>query len=1155
MKGNLLHFGIVFLIVLYALPALAQLNGTGYYIIRNAQYDNHYISIANDKLIYSTIVNSGGGANNLARNTNTYAPYAFNCVDAYLRNDIHMNTTEYRDPAQIVYLKKGTEANAYNIIGQGTSILALTTGMYDGSGGDIFFQDLWVKIRSAGGSGANTLYTASILLKARVVAYVGFPISSNAELGTRYFTENSEGKFAISESSDTDSAKWKVEKITYFNVPPPYVEYNGKYYTTLKVPFECSLGNNVEKAYVIHAVNSGSLDYEEITGTIPAGTPVILQCSSNSPAECTMNLPANHQASPPACALDTGYYAKSAPAANEMDYYVEAGNTNLLKGTYYRNTDGNVPYVNYKNVTANLSGNHYTTYNRTYNPSASSTGQKYILGINANGNLGFVKATSTNPAPSGILPANKAWMTVEGEFAVAKPTFDPTAGTKNNPLYVTINCATTGATIYYTTDGTDPTTSGTRQEYTGPVYVKNTTTIKAYAVLGDGNGEGLFNNTSAVASAKYTLKVATPTFDPPAGNYSSPQTVTINCATEGATIYYTLDGSTPSNKKTLYTGPITVDHDMTIKAIAYNSPMSASAVGTAAYTFPKIIASPSALTINEDGGSFTVTGSHLITNVSVTPSTDFSTTIESEVNTIEPWGFVSNEGSVDGTVNVTYQGRSLNTQGSIDLGTEGLSISVPVTYIPDIYIVTDNGIQNQWNYNGAKMAYNDGIYTATFTAPLDNTFILFARKASLGDNERWGTRYVFGPNSGGDWVMPNSSTANGTIDVNDDDPIQFTQAGTYFITIDATDANNPTFTIARVPEKTLAEIESTGTVGSRYVVSDELIGAWAVGNILWAKDQGQQSIDKRPAKADYQTDYERTHKMHHDNITWTLQKGEWDESNWVALDFSNLTGVSASSYVGKKISGIKGTYSDNQNFRIDLSEVAEPIEDESLVGLYPSPGNMPNPAAFTEYGAAFNSYLPANFYTSNQNKEIDGTVVGVLTHDTQDANNPDSQVNLYFMNPKIQEVARIWGVWNGSAFTVSTNLGNNFDPIVDGAVSAIWDYNPRGVVNDLQVGEAYIFHAVVGKNTSSASNMLMANYQHTPSNSAPSADYVIYPLDFASANDNWTAVKEVMMLDHQVKSVTYFDIMGRQSDKPFEGINIVVTRYTDGSTSTMKVIR
>jgi len=265
--------------------------------------------------------------------------------------------------------------------------------------------------------------------------------------------------------------------------------------------------------------------------------------------------------------------------------------------------------------------------------------------------------------------------------------------------------------------------------------------------------------------------------------------------------------------------------------------------------------------------------------------------------------------------------------------------------------------------------------------------------------------------------------------------------------------------------------------------------------------------------------------------------------------------VSASSYVGKKISGIKGTYSDNQNFRIDLSEVAEPIEDESLVGLYPSPENMPNPTAFTEYGAAFNSYLPANFYTSNQNKEIDGTVVGVLTHDTQDANNPDSQVNLYFMNPKIQEVARIWGVWNGSAFTVSTNLGNNFNPIVDGAVSAIWDYNPRGVVNDLQVGEAYIFHAVVGKNTSSASNMLMANYQHTPSNSAPSADYVIYPLDFASANDNWTAVKEVMMLDRQVKSVTYFDVMGRQSDKPFEGINIVVTRYTDGSTSTMKVIR
>ena len=40
----------------------------------------------------------------------------------------------------------------------------------------------------------------------------------------------------------------------------------------------------------------------------------------------------------------------------------------------------------------------------------------------------------------------------------------------------------------------------------------------------------------------------------------------------------------------------------------------------------------------------------------------------------------------------------------------------------------------------------------------------------------------------------------------------------------------------------------------------------------------------------------------------------------------------------------------------------------------------------------------------------------------------------------------------------------------------------------------------------------------------------------------------------EVKSVTFYNVAGRQSATPFEGINIVVTRYTDGSTSTSKML-
>lgn len=52
--------------------------------------------------------------------------------------------------------------------------------------------------------------------------------------------------------------------------------------------------------------------------------------------------------------------------------------------------------------------------------------------------------------------------------------------------------------------------------------------------------------------------VATPTFSPGGGTYSSAQTVTISDTTSGATIYYTTDGSTPTTSSSHYTTAITV---------------------------------------------------------------------------------------------------------------------------------------------------------------------------------------------------------------------------------------------------------------------------------------------------------------------------------------------------------------------------------------------------------------------------------------------------------------------------------------------------------------------------------------------------------------------------------------------------------------------
>ncbi|WP_410564016.1 chitobiase/beta-hexosaminidase C-terminal domain-containing protein [Amycolatopsis sp. cmx-4-61] len=81
-----------------------------------------------------------------------------------------------------------------------------------------------------------------------------------------------------------------------------------------------------------------------------------------------------------------------------------------------------------------------------------------------------------------------------------------------------------------------------------------------------------------------TTTVAAPTFSPPGGTYSTAQTVTISSATSGATIRYTVDGSTPTASSTLYSGPISVPNSRTVNAIALKSGSTTSPVSSATYT-------------------------------------------------------------------------------------------------------------------------------------------------------------------------------------------------------------------------------------------------------------------------------------------------------------------------------------------------------------------------------------------------------------------------------------------------------------------------------------------------------------------------------------------------------------------------------------------
>ena len=175
---------------------------------------------------------------------------------------------------------------------------------------------------------------------------------------------------------------------------------------------------------------------------------------------------------------------------------------------------------------------------------------------------------------------------------VAAPTFTPAAGEYTAAQSVEIACATDGASIYYTTDGTDPTAAS--EAYTDAIAVGETMTIKAIAVK-----EGWTD--SEIATAAYTInipaeQVAAPTFTPAAGEYTAAQSVEIACETDGASIYYTTDGTDPTAASEAYTDAIAVGESMTIKAIAVKEGWTDSEIASAAYTI-NISAEPQFTTV------------------------------------------------------------------------------------------------------------------------------------------------------------------------------------------------------------------------------------------------------------------------------------------------------------------------------------------------------------------------------------------------------------------------------------------------------------------------------------------------------------------------------------------------------------------------------
>ncbi|MDO5398815.1 MAG: chitobiase/beta-hexosaminidase C-terminal domain-containing protein, partial [bacterium] len=106
-----------------------------------------------------------------------------------------------------------------------------------------------------------------------------------------------------------------------------------------------------------------------------------------------------------------------------------------------------------------------------------------------------------------------------------------------------------GGTIYYTTDGSDPKTNGKR--YNGDITLNESVTIKAYV-----KENGCVNSETAVFSYTRMGITAAPVIN--VSDIAGGKSAVLSCTTAGARIYYTTDGSAPSESSTVYTAPINI---------------------------------------------------------------------------------------------------------------------------------------------------------------------------------------------------------------------------------------------------------------------------------------------------------------------------------------------------------------------------------------------------------------------------------------------------------------------------------------------------------------------------------------------------------------------------------------------------------------------
>ena len=317
----------------------------------------------------------------------------------------------------------------------------------------------------------------------------------------------------------------------------------------------------------------------------------------------------------PGLAGQFGYADKAVTFVDNHDTFVKMGSfvtsDNIMKGYAYILTHPGMPCVFFPHYYGGTYKKDGVTVVYTANKTAIDNlmAIRKANGINAyssvvvSNTIGFYSATIDNkvvvkigpglwnPGAGWTLKTSGVDYAVWDKSVVDVPslTIAPIGGTfvTGTTVNVVLTANNSTSTIYYTLDGSTPTTASLSAVGTKSIAITSTSTLKAFVT-------NTANVSSAVSTQVYSF--STPVVDVPSltitpigGTYATGSTVnavlTANNST--STIYYTLDGSTPttSSSSAVGTKSLSITSTTTLKAFVRNTAGTSSAIRTEVYSF------------------------------------------------------------------------------------------------------------------------------------------------------------------------------------------------------------------------------------------------------------------------------------------------------------------------------------------------------------------------------------------------------------------------------------------------------------------------------------------------------------------------------------------------------------------------------------------